>query len=64
MVPNEDPKLKKQLEIIWRESQERLTQKKSTKQAGDYIDLTHAPIELAGLKLIDEEFNYNGKDPN
>jgi len=55
MVPNDDPKLKKQLEVLWRESQERLAQKKSTNQAGEYIDLTHAPIELAGLKLVEEE---------
>ena len=55
MVPNDDPKLKKQLERLWRESQERLVQKKSSQQTGEYIDLTHAPIELAGLKLIDED---------
>jgi len=55
MVPNDDPKLKEQLQRFWRESQERLVKKSAGTQTGDYIDLTHAPIELDGLKLVEKE---------
>ncbi|PIR88270.1 MAG: hypothetical protein COU10_00145 [Candidatus Harrisonbacteria bacterium CG10_big_fil_rev_8_21_14_0_10_45_28] len=54
MIPNDDLKLKEQLKKIWRESQERLVKTSATTQTGDYLDLTHAPIELDGLKLVDQ----------
>lgn len=54
MIPNDDPKLKEQLKKIWRESQERLVKTSATVQTGDYLDLTHAPIELDGLKLVEQ----------
>ncbi|PIT93314.1 MAG: hypothetical protein COU06_00605 [Candidatus Harrisonbacteria bacterium CG10_big_fil_rev_8_21_14_0_10_38_8] len=55
MISNDDPKLKKQLEKLWRQSEERLVEQKTNKQKGTYIDLTQSPIDLNGLKLIGEE---------
>lgn len=55
MIPNDDPVLKKQLADLWKQSEERLTQKAAAKQQAKYLDLTKAPIQIEALKLIPEE---------
>lgn len=51
MLPSDNPELKEQLARVWRESQERLTKKRS-QQTSPYLDLTKAPIQIEGLKLV------------
>ena len=55
MIANDDPKLKEQLDRIWKESEERLTQQAATKQHARYLDLTKAPIQLDAVKMVPEK---------
>lgn len=55
MLPNKNPQLDEQIARAWRESQERLTKGRAQKTTAAYLDLTKAPIQIDGLKLLSKE---------